>query len=155
MEEIFALPNVNNPIPAGETSNFGGHNNVAIVNDLSDLFVPGTIPAANLSVTPGNLVFDPHTQHYSQLVRLTNNGDGPVPTPVRLVLDNLTANATLLNADGTTTILAPLGSPFIGIDRGNSTFGPHETRTVQLEFANPGGQGINYDTRVLSVVAAP
>jgi phosphatidylinositol-3-phosphatase len=155
MEEIFALPNVNNPIPAGETNNFGGHNNVATVNDLSDLFVPGTIPTANLSVTPGNLVFDPHTQRYHQLVRITNNGDGPAPTPVRLVLDNLTANATLLNADGTTTILAPLGSPFIGIDRGNSTFGPHETRTVQLEFANPGGQGINYDTRVLSVVPTP
>ena len=155
MEEIFALPNVNNPIPAGETNNFGGHNNVAIVNDLSDLFVPGTIPAASLSVSPGDLVFDPHTQHYSQLVRVINNGDGPAPTPVRLVLDNLSANATLLNADGTTEVLAPLGSPYIDIDRANSTFGPHETRTVQLEFADPGGQSISYDTRVLSVVPTP
>jgi hypothetical protein len=155
MEEIFALPNVNNPIPAGETNNFGGHNNVAIVNDLSDLFVPGTIPAASLSVASGDLVFDPHTQHYSQLVRITNNGDGPAPTPVRLVLDNLSANATLLNADGTTAVLAPLGSPYIGIDRGNSTFGPHETRTVQLEFADPSRQSISYDTRVLSVVPTP
>jgi len=155
MEEIFTLPNVNNPIPAGETNNFGGHNNVAIVNDLNDLFVPGTIPAASLSVTPSDLVFDPHTQHYSQLVRVINNGDGPAPTPVRLVLDNLSANATLLNADGTTEVLAPLGSPYIGIDRANSTFGPHETRTVQLEFADPGGQSISYDTRVLSVVPTP
>lgn len=155
MEEIFALPNVNNPIPAGETNNFGGFNNVATANDLSDLFVPGTIPAASLSVTPGNFVFNPHTQHYSRLVRITNNGDGPAPTPVRLVLDNLSANATLLDADGTTAVLAPLGSPYIGIDRGNSTFGPHETRTVQLEFADPSGQGISYDTRVLSVVPSP
>jgi hypothetical protein len=155
MEEIFGLPNVNNPIPAGETNNFGGHNNVATVNDLSDLFVPGTIPAASLSVTPGNLVFDPHTQHYHQLVRITNDGDGPAPTPVRLVLDNLSANATLLDADETTAVLAPLGSPYIGIDRGNSTFGPHETRTVQLEFADPSRQSISYDTRVLSVVPSP
>jgi hypothetical protein len=140
MEEIFGLPNVNNPIPAGETNNFGGHNYVATANDLSDLFVEGTIPAASLSVNPGDLVFNPHTQHYSQLVRVTNNGDGPAPTPVWLVLDNLSANATLLNADGTTAVLPPLGSPYISIDRGNSTFGPHETRTVQLEFADPSGQ---------------
>jgi phosphatidylinositol-3-phosphatase len=155
IEEIFELPNVNNPIPAGETNNFGGHNYVATANDLSDLFVPGTIPAANLSVTPGGFVFNPLTQHYSQLVRITNNGDGPAPTPVTLVLDNLSANATLLNADGTTAVLPPLGSPYIGIDRGNSTFGPHATRTVQLEFADPSRQGINYDTRVLSVVPTP
>jgi phosphatidylinositol-3-phosphatase len=155
MEEIFALPNVNNPIPAGETNNFGGHNNVAPANDLSDLFVPGTIPAASLSVNPGDLVFNPHTQHYHQLVRITNDGNGPAPTPVRLVLDNLSANATLLNADGTTAVLPPLGSPYISIDRGNSTFGPHETRTVTLEFADPSAQGINYDTRVLSVVPTP
>jgi hypothetical protein len=155
MEEIFRLPNVNNPIPAGETNNFGGHNYVATANDLSDLFVEGTIPAASLSVNPGDLVFNPHTQHYSQLVRVTNNGDGPAPTPVTLVLDNLSANATLLNADGTTAVLPPLGSPYIGIDAGNSTFGPHQTRTVQLEFADPSGQSISYETRVLSVVPTP
>jgi hypothetical protein len=155
IEEIFGLPHVNNPIPPSETNNFGGFNNVAIVNDLSDLFVPGTIRTASLLVNAGDLVFNPHTQHYHQLVRITNDGDGPAPTPVRLVLDNLSANATLLDADGTTAVLAPLGSPYISIDRGNSTFGPHETRTVQLEFANPSRQSISYDTRVLSVVPAP
>jgi phosphatidylinositol-3-phosphatase len=155
MEEIFGLPNVNNPIPAGETNNFGGDNNVAIVNDLSDLFVPGTIPAASLSVTRGDFVFNPRTHQYSQRVRITNNGDGPAPTPVRIVLDNLSANATQLNADGTTAVLAPLGSPYIGIDHGNSTIHPHETRTVTLEFDDPSGQSINYDTRTLSVVPTP
>ena len=89
MEEVFSLPNINNPIPAGETNNFGGHNYVATSNDLSDLFVPGTIPTANLSVSPGGFVFNPRTQHYSQLVRITNDGDGPAPTPVWLVLERL------------------------------------------------------------------
>jgi len=155
MEEIFRLPNVNNPIPAGETNNFGDHNYVATSNDLSDLFVSGTIPAANLSVTPGGFVFNPHTQHYSQLVRITNDGDEPAPTPVTLELDNLSSNATLLNADGTTAVLPPIGSPYISVDRGNSTFGPHATRTVQLEFVDPSHQSISYDTRVLSVVPTP
>ena len=156
MEEIFGLPNVNNPIPANETNNFGGYNNVATANDLSDLFVDGTIPTANVSATPGNLVFNPHTKEYSEVVRLTNDGDAAVPTPLWLVLDNLSANVTLLNADGTTSVLAPLGSPYIAIDtRGDSIFGPHETRTVQLKFANVIGQSIHYDTRVLSVTPAP
>jgi hypothetical protein len=41
---VFGLPELDNPIPAAETNAFGGHNDVATVNDLSDLFVPGTIP---------------------------------------------------------------------------------------------------------------
>jgi hypothetical protein len=70
MEEIFGLPNVNNPIPTVETNNFGGFNNVATVNDLSDLFVPGAIPApASASVTGEGFVFHRHTQTYSQVVR--------------------------------------------------------------------------------------
>jgi hypothetical protein len=44
-EELFALPFVNNPIPASETNVSGsGFNTVATVNDLRDLFVPGAIP---------------------------------------------------------------------------------------------------------------
>ena len=156
MEEIFGLPNVNNPIPLNETNNFGGYNNVATANDLGDLFAPGTIPTANVSATSGNLVFNPHTKAYSQSVRVTNSGDASAPAPLWLVLDNLSANATLLNADGTTAVLAPLGSPYIGINvGGDSTFGPHETRTVTLEFADPSGNPINYDTRLLSVTPTP
>jgi hypothetical protein len=52
MEELFGLSLVNNPIPAGETNNFSGFNNVATANDLSDLFVPGAIPTpASTTVT--------------------------------------------------------------------------------------------------------
>jgi hypothetical protein len=155
MEEIFGLPNVNNPIPASENNNFGSHNNVAIVNDFSDLFLPGTIPTASLSVTPAAVVFDPHTHQYSQQVQITNNGDGNAPAPVRLVLDNLSTNAVQLNADGTTAILAPLGSPYTGIDHDNTTIHPHETKTVRLEFDDPSNQSITYDARVLSVVPTP
>ncbi len=44
LEEIYRLPAVNNPIPLTETNTAGGYNYVAVVNDLSDLFVPGAIP---------------------------------------------------------------------------------------------------------------
>lgn len=42
-EELFGLPELNNPIPAAETNNFGGFNTVSAANDISDLFVAGAI----------------------------------------------------------------------------------------------------------------
>jgi hypothetical protein len=162
MEEIFGLPMLNNPIPLNETNNFGGYNNVATVNDLGDLFMPGTIPApVSVSVTGGGFVQDHHTHHYVQLVQLKNTGTTPVAAPLFLVLDNLSPNATLLNSDGATAILPPLGSPYVkvrigdGDDDGDDVLRPNQTRTVRLEFLDPGAGAITYDARVLSVIPAP
>jgi len=161
MEEIFRLPAVNNPIPVAETNNDGGFNNVAVVNDLSDLFVPGAIPAPqNVSVARDGFVLDSNTQHVFQKVHVTNNGTNPVPAPLFLVLDNLSANATLLKADGTTAVLAPLGSPYVTVrindgDGVDNVLRPFETKTVLLEFLDPSGSAISYDTRALSVTPAP
>jgi hypothetical protein len=160
LEEIFGLSLINNPIPANETNNFDGYNNVATVNDLSDLFVAGTIPAApSLSVTQDGFVLDHHTQHISQTVHITNNGDTPVSAPLFLVLDNLSSNATLLNSDGTTKILAPLDSPYVKVSIGDDDDGnvmrPHETATVILKFLDPSDAAINYGARVLDVTPAP
>ena len=122
--------------------------------------MPGAIPAApSLSVTQGNFVLDPHTQHLLQTVQITNNGNTPAPAPLFLVLDNLSANATLLNSDGTTAVLAPLGSPYVKVPRWrwrrDDVLRPHETRTVLLEFLDPGDDAISYNPRVLSVTPAP
>jgi hypothetical protein len=160
-EEIFGLPAINNPIPQNETNNFGGYNNVATVNDLSDLFVSGTIPAApSVSVFREGFVQE-HANHFSQMVRITNTGASPVPAPLFLVLDNLSPNATLLNSDGATGVLAPLGSPYVKVRLGDGdndsddALRPHQTRTVKLEFLDPGSDAITYDTRVLNVTPAP
>ena len=149
------------PIPAVETNIYGGYNNVATANDLSDMFVPGTIPAApSLSVTQGNFVLDHHTQQFLQTVQITNNGNTPAPAPLFLALDNL-SGATLLNADGTTAVLAPLGSPYVNVPVGDGdsdsgdVLRPHETRTVLLQFLDPGNDTISYNPRVLSVTPAP
>jgi hypothetical protein len=157
MEELFRLPFINNPIPAGETNNFGGFNNVATANDLSDLFVPGAIPGpASTAVTGEGFVFNPHTQTYSQVVHVANNGNSPIPEPLWLVLDNLSGSASLSNADGTTAVLAPLGSPYVSVSVGGDGFlGPNEVKTVRLEFLNPSGDPITYAPRVLDVTPAP
>jgi hypothetical protein len=162
IEEVFSLPFLNNPIPLNETNFNGGFNNVATVNDLSDLFVPGAIPApANVTVTSETPVLDRHTHQYTQFVRLTNNGPSAVPAPLWLALDNLSTNATLLNAESKTAVLAPLGSPDLRVVSGEgdadreNVLRPHQSRTVQLEFLNPSDAAITYSPRVLSVVPAP
>jgi hypothetical protein len=157
MEEIFGLSKVNNPIPASETNNFSGFNNVATVNDLSDLFVPGEIPApASASVTGEGFVFHPHTQTYSQVVHIANDGTSPIAEPLWVALDNLSVNAALSNADGTTAVLAPLGSPYVSVPvGGDGILRPHEVKTVHLEFLDPSGDPITYAARVLDVTPAP
>ena len=157
MEEIFGLPFINNPIPTGETNVFGGYNNVATVNDLSDLFVPGAIPAApSFSVSGQNSVTLGRNHHATQVVQITNNGQTPVSGPLWLALDNLNPDVTLLNADGTTAVLAPLGSPCVKVSPGRKgVLRPYQTRMVKLEFLNPNDETISYNARVLNVTPAP
>jgi hypothetical protein len=157
MEEIFGQPLVNNPIPVDETSADGGYNNVATVNDLSDLFVPGAIrAAANLSATPEGFVCDRHSHLISQTVRITNHGNTPAPVPLFLVLDHLSTNATLVNSDGTTAVLSPLGSPYVTVNLGgDKVLRPNQTAKATLDFLNPSGDAITYETRVLEVTPAP
>ncbi len=107
-------------------------------------------------MTGEGFVFHPHTQTYSQVVHIANDGTSPIAEPLWLALDNLSANATLSNADGTTAVLAPLGSPYVSVPvGGDGILHPHEVKTVHLEFLDPSGDPITYATRVLDVTPAP
>jgi phosphatidylinositol-3-phosphatase len=161
MEEIFGLPFVNNPIPVAETTASGtGYNNVATVNDLSDLFKDGVIPQVpDVTIIPGVQVHLPFSHDVLQLVLIKNNGTSAVPNPMYLVLDNLSSNGTLLNADGVTTVLAPLGSPFIqvpaGDEDGDDVLRPHQVKPVFLKFSDASKAPITYTTRLLPVTPTP
>lgn len=155
-EEIFGLPSLNNPIPVAETNNDGGYNNVAVVNDLSDLFVPGAIPAGlNVEVSLDGYKYNPATQTVTEKLSLRNISSSPVPAPLWVVLDNLTGG-TLLNLDGTTSQLAPLGSPYVNVSLGaDGLLQPHEKVTTTLEFSDPAAAFVNFDARVLNVTPVP
>ncbi len=158
LEEVFGLSFLNNVIPAAETNTFGtGYNNVLTVNDLGDLFVAGAIPAApSFSVAREGTVIKQHTGEATVIVRISNNGTSAVVGPIYLAVDNLTANATLLGAAGTTAALPPLGSPYVTVGLGgDGTLRPHETKTVQLHFADPNGTDVGFDARVLPVTPTP
>ena len=160
MEEIFGLPFLNNPIPASETNpaDTNSYNNVAVVNDLSDLFVGGVVPQVpTATIDLGVQVHKPHSQEVSQIVRIKNEGTTDIPGPLYLVLDNLSANGSLVNGDGTTTVLAPVGSPYVQIgDAGDdNVIHPHQTKVVRLEFTDTTSAPITYSTRLLPVIPAP
>lgn len=163
LEEIFHLPVLNNPIPTNEVDVTGtGYNSVALVNDLSDLFLPEAVPApASFTIERSQIFQDPDTHHAFQFVNVRNTSEGLAPAPLFLVLDNLSANATLLNSSGLTAVLAPLGSPYVlltldGDSNGEQQFlRPGQAAVATLEFLDPSGTGITYDTRVLSVTPAP
>jgi hypothetical protein len=161
MEEIFGLSFLNNPIPVKETNASGvGYNNVATVNDLSDLFIGGVVPQVpDVSVKLNGQVRKGHSQAVSQMVLIKNEGATAIPGPIFLALDNLSSNGTLLNANGTTAVLAPLGSPYIMVSFGGEEDGggllPTQTAPVKLEFQNSTGAPITFDTRILPVVPAP
>lgn len=157
-EEIFGLPLVNNPIPTTETNVFCGYNTVATINDLSDMFMPGVIPApANLSAIQGSFFPDPITHTLRQKVTISNEGDSPVTGPIFLALDNLSTGTTLVNQDGLTQLLAPIGSPYIEVPiegfSGNVLL-PHRSTSVELMFQNSGTTP-TYTARVLNVTPAP
>lgn len=159
MEEIFGLPFLNNVIPVAETKASGtGYNNVATVNDLSDLFKEGVIPTIPvLTVDGGPQIHKPHTMEVSQIVRIKNEGTSDIPGPLYLVLDNLSAGVSVDGADGATSVLAPLGSSYIQIgDAGDdNVIHPHQTIVVKLSFQSAGNGPITYTTRVLPVTPTP
>jgi hypothetical protein len=79
-----------------------------------------------------------------------------LPAPLFLVLDNLSTNITLVNAAGTSSVLAPLGSPYVSVPvGGDRILRPHEHKSVALEFQDPTGEPITFDTRLLSATPTP
>jgi len=153
-EELFGFSFLNNPIPVTETNVDGGFNNGATVNDLSDLFQDGVIPAYSLEAIVQVNNVNTHGKGHG-IVRIQNTGSVPVPGPLFLVLDDLSDNATLLNSAGTTSVFAPLGSPYVQVNLDGNSLAPGDSAVVQLDFTDPSLQPINYTTRVLPVTPTP
>lgn len=125
---------------------------------LTSLSVPLTIggPSCAAVVSPqltlGGFRQNLATGRWMQTVTLRNTGVAPVAGPIAFVLDNLSANAALVNAAGTTTCAAPLGRPYVAVNAGtDNVLSPGEAAAATLEFTNATpGQSITYNPRVLA-----
>lgn len=101
-----------------------------------------------VKVTRGGLRLDRAKGRYVQSVTLTNTGLSPIAGPISLVLDSLSANATLANKTGLTSATLPAGRSYLAVQSGVLAAGA--SASVTLEFANPTQAAITYTTRVLT-----
>ncbi|MCC8998926.1 MAG: hypothetical protein LM522_05420, partial [Candidatus Contendobacter sp.] len=108
---------------------------------------PACAATAPVSVTRGGVLYNRATKRYEQTLTVTNTSGSAVAGPIDLVLDNLSSNATLANASGTTSCTTPAPSPYITV--GSGPLNPSASLTVKLSFIS-NGQAITYNTRVLS-----
>ena len=102
-----------------------------------------------ITITRGGYVYNFSTGRYAQTVTLTNNSASTLVGTFSLVLDNLSANATLFNENGTTDAsYPPAGSPYINAPAAN--LAPGQNTSVMLQFTDPTKAAITYNTRVLA-----
>ena len=107
--------------------------------------------STSVQVTRGGFRRNALTRRFQQSVTLKNVSGTSIAGPVSLVIDNLSANATVFAPSGTTTCTAPAGRPYININIGSdAVMAPGESAVVVLEFVNPTNAGITYATRVLA-----
>lgn len=101
-----------------------------------------------ITVTRGGFVLNPGTGRFVQTDTLTNNSANAITGPISLVLDSLSADATLFNATGTTdTLELPAGSPYLNAV---VTLAPGQSVGIQMQFTDPTRGAITYNTRVLA-----
>ena len=100
-----------------------------------------------IGITRSGVTFNPMTRRYVQTVTMRNNSVATITGPISLVLDNLSANATLANVTGDTDLMLPAGSPY---RNASTNLAPGQSVAIQLQFTNPGNAAFTYDTRVLA-----
>ena len=127
-----AVPSNSSGALAGTAPGFG----TETATDLSDLFVPGTIPAGlpGLTLDASGYAFNRRTNSEGQTVTVTNVLTQAITTPIYLVVGNLSANTTLLNSAGTTVNNLP-GSPYVSVSPTGLAAGA--SITVPLSFSAP------------------
>ena len=104
--------------------------------DLSDLFVPNTIPSSlpGLTLTPSGFAFNRKTNTYTQTVTVTNVLSQAISSPIYLVVGG--SNTTLKNSAGTTSTFVA-GSPYVSVSPSGLAAGA--STTVTLQFAPAAG----------------
>jgi hypothetical protein len=102
-----------------------------------------------ITVNRGTIVLNRVTGVWQQTVRVTNTSSTDTLVNIGYVLDSLASGWTLVNGDGVTSQLAPLGSPYKNV----ASLGPGQSTTITLQFNRTGTLSFGYITRVLTGVS--
>lgn len=105
----------------------------------------------DITVTRGGYTLNRRTNRVVQQVTLKNVSGISIPGPIYLVLEDLSSNASLLNATGLAA-KAPAGRPYLTIVGGLVA---GASKTITLEFAVPTSGGVTYSARTLTGTIHP
>ncbi len=104
--------------------------------------------SSQVQVTRGGFRLNRTTQHFTQLITLTNNGSSVIDGPISVALDGVPSTASLFGIAGDTLCAVPQGSPYLNAPA--ASLSPGASTTVTLDFINTTNSGITYTTRVLA-----
>ncbi len=133
--------------PGAVQASFAGDSTYAASSGTATLNVSPLDVSASVGIVKGGIGLNLSTGRFAQTVTLTNNSASTIPGPISLVIDNLTSNATVYGASGTTDFLAPPVSPYVNY---TGNLGPGQKVSITLQFTNPTKAYIGYTTRVLA-----
>jgi hypothetical protein len=133
--------------PNGVQASFAGDTVYAASSGTATLNVSPLDVSGVIGIVKGGIGYNIVTGRFSQTVTLTNNSASTIPGPISLVIDNLTSNATVYGASGTTSSLAPPISPYVNY---SGNLAPGQKVSITLQFTNPSKGYIGYTTRVLA-----
>jgi len=92
--------------------------------------------------------------HVQKLI-VRNTTNTPMPGPIIVALDDLSPDATLTNANGTTSSLPPFGSPYIIIPGTGAGLAPGAGAIAGLLFKDSPNTLLTYEPRILSGTQTP
>ena len=115
--------------------------------DLGQRGDTATACANRVQIKRGGYRLNRASGRFIQTVTLTNGDTVATPAPISYLLFNLSPNASLANASGSTAVVAPTGTAYIDANGGNA-IAPGQSVNLTLEFINPSAKGITYDARV-------
>jgi Bacterial Ig-like domain (group 3) len=130
--------------------------NAATLDATSAAIIQGVNPDVTTAVKLAIIRTRRAGRKVVERLRITNPGSQAIGGPLLLAIDNLSANAALVNAAGTTKTLLPLGSPYVVLvpGAGNALNGGGATLDVDLTFLVKRGK-LSFTLRLLSGVTTP
>ena len=132
-------------------TNAGGTTNSGTLFQLALACVPAADVTDSVAVVRSGLSYSIVAKLYGQTLTVKNMSGSPITGPIYVVLDGLSADATLDSA-GKTACTGTLGSPFVSVP-GPLTAGA--SVVVPLHFEDPTRGAISYTIRVLAGAGQP
>ena len=102
---------------------------------------------ADAQVTQTGFVVNMTTGIWSATVMVMNTSATTIPSPVSVVFDNLSSNATAYQPTGYTALATPANSPY---DDLSGAIPPGSTGSQIIQFTNPSSGFITYTARILA-----